>query len=373
MTESIESRKLAYMFYHLLVPLAGEASFLNLFRYITFRAGGALLTALLICLWIGPPVINWLKRQQPDGQPIRSDGPESHFSKKGTPTMGGLMILLSIIITTLLWSDWGNAYVWVVLAVTLAFGLLGGLDDYLKLTKKNTAGFSAKWRLGLGALASGAAAYAIATISPPELANQLAVPMLKTFLLDLGILFIPFGICVIMGAANAVNFTDGLDGLVSMPLVTTALSFGIIVYVVGNAKFADYLQLHPVPGAGELAIICTALAGAVLGFLWYNAPPAQVFMGDTGSLSLGAALGTMALIVKHEIVLAIIGGLFVVETLSVIIQVASFKVTGKRVFLMAPIHHHFEKRGWPETKIVIRFWIISCVLALIGLATLKIR
>ncbi|MGB4100502.1 MAG: phospho-N-acetylmuramoyl-pentapeptide-transferase [Alphaproteobacteria bacterium] len=364
------------MLYHLLYPLAGHDSaaiFFNLFRYITFRGGCALMTSLIICFVIGPALIRWLRRKQGEGQPIRDDGPETHFAKKGTPTMGGLMMLISVIISTLLWMDLTNGYTWMVLLVTIGFGMIGFADDYLKLTRRNPKGVSRKTRLLGQFLIAGIAVYGITALHPNDLATRVAVPLFKDYLLQLGIFFIVFAMMVVVGASNAVNLTDGLDGLATVPVMIVALSFGIISYLVGNVKFAEYLQLHHVPGSGELAIFCGALAGACLGFLWYNAPPAQVFMGDTGSLALGSALGTVAVITKHELVLAIIGGLFVVETLSVIIQVASFKMTGKRVFKMAPLHHHFEKLGWSEPTVVIRFWIIACVLALIGLSTLKLR
>lgn len=353
--------------------LSQDFTLFNLFRYITFRTGGAILTTLLLAFWLGPKIIRWLKSKQGEGQPIRSDGPETHFAKKGTPTMGGLIILLSFFFSTLLWADLTNEYVWVVLFVTLGFGLVGFADDYLKLTKRNTAGVSGKLRLGVQSAVSGLAAFAISQISAPQLSNMLAVPFLKDLLIPLGLFFIVFAVLVMVGSANAVNLTDGLDGLATVPIILTAISFGIIAYLVGNAVFAGYLGIHHVPKAGELAVLCGGLVGACLGFLWFNAPPAAVFMGDTGSLSLGGAIGSMAVITKHEIVLAIIGGLFVIETLSVMIQVASFKLTGKRVFKMAPLHHHFEKMGWSESTVVIRFWIIAFIFALIGLSTLKLR
>jgi len=364
------------MLYSLLYPLAGQhefAAIFNLFRYITFRGGCALMTALIICFVIGPRLIRWLRSQQGEGQPIRSDGPETHFKKKGTPTMGGLMMLISVIISTLLWMDLSNGYTWIVLLVTSGFGMIGFVDDYLKLTKRNPKGVSGKIRLTGQFIFASIAILGIMELAPPQMATSLAVPLFKDFLLQLSWFFLPFAALVIVGSSNAVNLTDGLDGLATVPVMIVALSFGIITYLVGNIKFAEYLQLHHVPGAGELAVFCCALAGACLGFLWFNTPPAQVFMGDTGSLALGSALGTVAVIAKHELVLSIIGGLFVVETLSVIIQVASFKLTGKRVFRMAPLHHHFEKLGWSEPTVVIRFWIIACILALVGLSTLKLR
>ncbi len=345
----------------------------NLFRYITFRAGGAFATALIFGFLFGQPLIDLLRRRQGKGQPIRDDGPQSHFSKAGTPTMGGLLILSALMVSTLLWARLDNPYVWIVVLVTLAFGLIGFADDYAKVTKQNTKGVSGKVRMGLGLLIAALAAYAAAQFHPDALTNKLAFPVFKDALFDIGIFFVPFGMIVIVGAANAVNLTDGLDGLAIMPVLIAGGTLGIIAYVVGNANFADYLDVHFVPGTGELLIFCSALFGAGLGFLWYNAPPAAVFMGDTGSLALGGALGAIAVCTKHEIVLAIVGGLFVVEALSVIIQVLYYKRTKKRIFLMAPIHHHFEKKGWAEPQIVIRFWIISLILAMIGLATLKVR
>lgn len=367
------------MLYHLLYPLAGEITAFNVFRYITFRSGGAVLTALFICLIFGPRIINWLRSKQGKGQPIREDGPQRHLlEKKGTPTMGGLMILIALSVSTLLWADLTNPYVWIVLGVTLSFGLLGWWDDYLKVTKRSPAGVSGGVKLVCQSLVSIVAVIAIMELhkqvpGPEPLSGAVAVPFLKDFLLQLGALFIVFGLLVIVGASNAVNLTDGLDGLAIMPVMIAAASFALICYIVGRADYTDYLQIHFVPGTGELAVLCGALVGAGLGFLWYNAPPAMVFMGDTGSLALGGMLGSMAVAIKHEIVLGIIGGLFVLEALSVMIQVVSFKLTGKRVFKMAPIHHHFEQLGWREPTIVIRFWIIAVILALIGLSTLKIR
>ncbi|NNU80003.1 phospho-N-acetylmuramoyl-pentapeptide-transferase [Halovulum dunhuangense] len=346
----------------------------NLFNYITFRAGGAFLTALIFGFLFGRPLINFLKLKQKKGQPIRADGPESHLvTKAGTPTMGGLLILSALVISTLLWARLDNGFVWLVLFVTLAFGLIGFADDYSKVTKQNVAGLSGKVRLAIGFVIAALAAIWAMYLHPETLTGQLAFPVFKDALLDLGVLFIPFAMIVIVGAANAVNMTDGLDGLAIMPVMIAGGSFGIIAYVVGRTDFTEYLEVHYVPGTGEIAIFIAALIGGGLGFLWYNAPPAAVFMGDTGSLSLGGALGAIAVATKHEIVLAIIGGLFVVEALSVIVQVAYYKRTKKRIFLMAPIHHHFEKKGWGEAQIVIRFWIISVILALIGLATLKLR
>ena len=369
------------MLYHVLVPLADQIPIFNVFRYITFRTGGAMFTALIIAFVIGPPLIRWLKVKQGKGQPIREDGPQRHIlEKKGTPTMGGFMILIALTVSTLLWADLTNLYVWAVMGVTLGFGLLGFWDDYLKVTKRSSAGVSGRFKLLVQGLLSIAAVILIMELhrrlggsEAAKLSGTVALPFLKDFVIPLGAFFIVFGILVIVGASNAVNLTDGLDGLAIVPVMIAALSFGIIAYVVGRSDFTTYLQLLYVPGTGELAVLCGAMLGGGLGFLWYNAPPAMVFMGDTGSLALGGMLGTMAVAIKHEIVLGIIGGLFVLEAVSVIVQVASFKLTGKRVFKMAPIHHHFEQLGWREPTIVIRFWIIAVVLALIGLATLKIR
>jgi phospho-N-acetylmuramoyl-pentapeptide-transferase len=360
------------MFYWL-TAFSDGGDFFNLFRYQTVRAGGAFLTALIFGFVFGRPLIDFLRRKQKKGQPIRDDGPQSHFAKAGTPTMGGLLILSALMVSTLLWARLDNPYVWIVLLVTLAFGLIGFADDYAKVTKQNTKGVSGRVRFGAGLVIAALASFAAASFHPEELTNQLAMPFFKDVLLNLGILFVPFGMIVIVGAANAVNLTDGLDGLAIMPVMIAGGTLGVIAYVVGNSNFTDYLGVHFVPGTGELLIFAAALFGGGLGFLWYNAPPAAVFMGDTGSLALGGALGAIAVCTKHEIVLAIVGGLFVVEALSVIIQVLYFKRTGKRVFLMAPIHHHFEKKGWAEPQIVIRFWIISLILALVGLATLKVR
>jgi phospho-N-acetylmuramoyl-pentapeptide-transferase len=352
--------------------------FFNLMRYLTFRTGAALFTAQIVVALMGSRFINWMRAKQGRGQPIRTDGIERHvIEKKGTPTMGGLMILAGVLVGTLLWADLTNPYVWVVLGVTASYGVLGFLDDYAKVTKQTTAGVSSGAKIVVQFAIAAAATFAmirIAQLSPAmTISTSVAFPVFKEALLDLGWFYIVFGMIVIAGFSNAVNLTDGLDGLAIVPVMIAAAAFGVITYLIGNAKFADYLQVHFVSGSGELAIICGALIGAGLGFLWYNAPPAKIFMGDTGSLALGGALGTMAVATKHEIVLGIIGGLFVLETVSVMIQVAYFKKTGKRVFLMAPIHHHFEKLGWKESTVVIRFWIIATVLALVGLATLKLR
>ncbi|MBE9557105.1 MAG: phospho-N-acetylmuramoyl-pentapeptide-transferase [Proteobacteria bacterium] len=361
------------MLYNLLAPMADDFQAFNLFRYLTFRTGGAMMTALFLSFLFGPRVINWLKSQQGAGQPIRTDGPESHLAKAGTPTMGGFLILLALCISTLLWADLKNGYVWIVMLVTFGFGAVGFGDDYLKLSKRNSKGLPGKLKLVCEIAIAGIAAWILVNITNEPLSTGLAVPFLKELLIPLGFLFIPFAIFVMVGASNAVNLTDGLDGLAIVPVMIAAGCFGFIAYLSGNAVFANYLQINFVPGTGELAVFCGALVGASLGFLWYNAPPAMVFMGDTGSLSVGGALGAISVITKHELVLAIIGGLFVLETVSVIVQVASFKLTGKRVFAMAPLHHHFEKKGWSEPTIVIRFWIIAAILAVIGLATLKLR
>jgi phospho-N-acetylmuramoyl-pentapeptide-transferase len=360
------------MLYLLLAPFAHNFILFNLFRYITFRTGGALATSLIICFVLGPAIIRWLRKKQRDGQPIRTDGPETHLKKKGTPTMGGLMILIAVIGSTLLWVDLADYYTWIVLFVTVGFGLVGFADDYQKLTRRSHHGVPGRVRLLIQTLIAAIAVVAIVTLTTRDHVTDLAIPFLKD-MVPLGSFFIVFAILVIVGASNAVNLTDGLDGLATVPVMIVALCFGMIAYLVGNLVFANYLQIHHVAGAGELAVFCGALVGACLGFLWFNAPPAQVFMGDTGSLSLGSAIGTIAVIIKHELVLAIIGGLFVMETASVIIQVLSFRLTGKRVFRMAPLHHHFEKLGWPETTVVVRFWIIACIFGLIGLATLKLR
>jgi phospho-N-acetylmuramoyl-pentapeptide-transferase len=362
------------MLYLLLAPLADEFHAFNLFRYITFRAGGAVYTALLISFVFGQPVITWLKSKQGEGQPIRDDGPQSHLlNKKGTPTMGGFLILLGLTVSTLLWADLTNPYVWIALLVTVGFGLIGFFDDYRKLTRRSHRGVSGRIKLLLEIVIAAAACIALATIVRQPFANEVAVPFFKNALFNLGWFFIPFGVLVITGASNSVNLTDGLDGLAIVPTMIAAGCFALIAYLVGNATFAAYLQLYHIPHADELSVFCAAMIGAGLGFLWFNAPPAMVFMGDTGSLALGGALGTLSIVTKHELVLAIIGGLFVLEAVSVIVQVASFKMTGRRVFRMAPLHHHFEQKGWQEPTIVIRFWIIAVILAIAGLATLKLR
>ncbi len=356
-----------------MTQFADGGGIFNLFKYITFRAGCAFITALIFGFIFGRPLIELLRRKQGKGQPIREDGPQSHFSKAGTPTMGGLLILSALVFTTLVWARLDNPYIWIVLLVTLAFGGIGFADDYAKVTKQNTKGVSSRIRILLGLVIAGLATYAAASFHPAGLTGQLALPVFKNTLINLGLFYVPFGMFVIVGSANAVNLTDGLDGLAIMPVMIAGATLGVIAYVVGNFNFSEYLGVHFVAGTGEILIFAAALFGAGLGFLWYNAPPAAVFMGDTGSLALGGALGAIAVCIKHEIVLAIVGGLFVVEALSVIIQVAYYKITKKRIFLMAPIHHHFEKRGWAEPQIVIRFWIISLILAMLGLATLKVR
>ncbi len=376
------------MLYELLSPYQGA---MNLFSFITFRVALALATGLILTLLFGHPLILWLRKKQGKGQPIRTDGPESHQSKKGTPTMGGFLIMFGILSGTLFWADLKNQYVWIVLFVTVGFCGVGFIDDYQKVTKKGTAGLSGKVRLlmefVIAAIAvfwasqyaqvtteAALAAGTLASTPQPGFATGLALPFLKDFMFDLTIYgFIAFGAFVIVGAGNAVNFTDGLDGLAIGPVMIAGATFGFIAYATGTPRFADYLLLPPTPGTAELAVVMGALVGGGLGFLWYNTPPAKIFMGDTGSLALGGCLGAMAVCVKHEIVLAIVGGLFLLEALSVIIQVISYKTTKKRVFLMAPIHHHFEKLGWSESTVVIRFWIIAFLLALAGLATLRLR
>ena len=333
-----------------------------------------MLTALIVSFVCGPYIIRLLKSYQTEGQQIREDGPEGHIlTKAGTPTMGGFMILLALVLATLLWADLRNGYIWAALVVTVAFGLIGFFDDYAKVSLNNSKGIPGKLKLLLQMVFALAATVWIMSLTSSRLATSLAFPFFKSVLIDLGWFFVVFCILVIVGASNAVNLTDGLDGLAIGPVMIAASVFAIISYLVGNSIFSDYLQVHYVPGAGELMVFCGALVGAGLGFLWFNAPPAMVFMGDTGSLSMGAALGSVSVVTKHELVLVIVGGLFVLETVSVIVQVVSFKLTGKRVFQMAPLHHHFEKKGWAEPTIVIRFWIIAMILALAGLATLKLR
>jgi phospho-N-acetylmuramoyl-pentapeptide-transferase len=396
------------MLYEIFAPLARDGGFFNLFTYITFRTGGAIVTALAITMLIGAPFIGWLRKKQGKGQPIREDGPQSHLlTKKGTPTMGGFLIWIGLFVSALLWADLENPYVWVVLLVTASYGAIGFVDDYNKVTKQKSDGLSSRIRLllefGVAAVAvsvimalhaahttpgfadwgplktvaqviAGWAPETSAPAKPAGWEHSVAVPFFNEVLINLGpLVFVVFGMLVIVGASNAVNMTDGLDGLAIVPVMFAAAAFGFIAYLTGNAVFAAYLGIHFTPGTGELAVPLGALLGAGLGFLWYNAPPARVFMGDTGSLALGGLLGVIAVATKHEFALAIIGGLFVMEALSVMIQVGWFKLTRKRVFLMAPIHHHFEKMGWAESTVVIRFWIVSVVFALAGLATLKLR
>jgi phospho-N-acetylmuramoyl-pentapeptide-transferase len=361
------------MFYWL-ANFSDTLSFLNVFRYITFRTGGAIVTALVFVFLFGGPIIDLLRLKQGKGQPIRSDGPKSHLvTKIGTPTMGGLMILSGLLVSTLLWANPGNPYVWIVLGVTLCFGVIGFYDDYLKITKQSHAGFSGRTRLTAEAVIAIVACTLLVNLVSGPISTSLVFPFFKDLAINLGWGFVLLGAFVIVGAGNAVNLTDGLDGLAIVPVMIAAASFGFISYLVGNTVFSEYLQIRYVAGTGELAVLCGAVIGAGLGFLWFNAPPASIFMGDTGSLSLGGLLGAIAVAIKHEIVLAIIGGLFVLEAVSVIVQVVSFKLTGKRVFKMAPIHHHYEQLGWTESQIVIRFWIVAVVLALAGLASLKLR
>ena len=342
------------------------------FQYLTFRTMVSVVTALLMSLLIGPVMIARLARAQ-IGQTIRDDGPASHFSKAGTPTMGGALILVILVVTTLLWGDLTNRYVWLVILVTLSFGAIGWVDDYLKISRKNTEGLIARWKYFWQSVFALMAAVYLYTAAQSPVETTLFVPFFKSIALPLGIGFVLLSYLMIVGMSNAVNLTDGLDGLAIMPAVMVGAALGLIAYVSGNTEFSSYLQIPYVAGAGELAVFCGALIGAGLGFLWFNTYPAQVFMGDVGALAIGAALGLVAIIVRHEIVLLIMGGLFVLETASVIIQVASFRLTGRRVFRMAPIHHHFELKGWPEPKVIVRFWIITLVLVTIGLSTLKLR
>ena len=372
-----------------LVNFSDQIGAFNVFKYITFRTGGAIFTAFLFVMMFGPAIIDLLRIKQGKGQPIRDDGPQTHYVKRGTPTMGGLMILAGVVVSTLLWAHLRNGYIWVVMFVTLSYGAIGFYDDFLKVTKRSSAGFEGKTRLVLELIVAAIGTLLVMRIGTPGpwnplepafwttmqtgFATSLAVPFFKSFLIPFGLFYVAVGAVVITAAGNSVNLTDGLDGLAIVPVMIAAATFGLIAYLIGNAKFAEYLQVHYVNGTGELAVICGALIGAGLGFLWFNAPPAMIFMGDTGSLALGGCLGAIAVSTKHEIVLAIVGGLFVLETLSVIIQVASYKWTGKRVFRMAPLHHHYEQKGWKESTVVIRFWIIAVLLALVGLATLKLR
>jgi phospho-N-acetylmuramoyl-pentapeptide-transferase len=361
------------MLYSILSSLTENYSYLNVFKYITFRTGLSVVTSFMIVFIIGEPLIKIFKKNQISG-PIRQDGPIDHIIKKsGTPTMGGIIIILGIFLGTFLWADLKNVYILTVIFVSISLGFLGFLDDLLKIKRKNSRGLNSKLKLLGQIIISLTAIYILLNHSEHPFLENLYFPFFKNLIFPMGILFIPFALFVIVGASNAVNLTDGLDGLATVPVMLVALSYTLISYVVGNTIFAEHLKIPYIQNSGELSIFCGAIFGSCLGFLWYNAPPAKIFMGDTGSLSLGGSLAAVAIIVKHEIVLAIIGGLFVLETVSVIIQVLSFKLTGKRVFMMAPIHHHFEKKGWPESTVVIRFWIISIILALIGLATLKLR
>ncbi len=349
-------------------------SFLNIFSYITFRSGAAILTALFFSLIFGSLLIKKLSNIQPSGQPIRDDGPESHIiAKKGTPTMGGLLIILSVLVSTILWADLSNSFIWISILTIIIFGLIGFADDYKKIKSNSSLGVSSKIRVTFQIIFAFLITYLIINNLDSEISNSMTFPFFKNLVFDFGVFYFLISIFIIIGSANSVNLTDGLDGLAIVPVMIVAMSFSFIAYVSGNIVFSNYLLIQYIPGTGELTVFCGSLIGAALGFLWFNAPPAKVFMGDTGSLALGGSLGSIAIICKHEILLAIIGGLFVLETLSVIIQVLIFKITGKRVFLMAPLHHHFEKKGWAESTIVIRFWIITIVLALIGLATLRIR
>ncbi len=361
------------MLYNLLSPLADNFQIFNLLNYLTFRTIGAIITSLVICFIIAPPMIRWLKNKQKGGQPIRDDGPEEHFKKAGTPTMGGLMILFSVTLSTLLWSDLTNPFMWYALLVMVGYGMIGFADDYLKVSKRNTKGLPGRIKIIAQLVIGLIATVGIMNAMPEGLEANIALPFMKNTFIYISGGFFVWALFVMIGASNAVNLTDGLDGLAIVPVAIAAACFGLIAYIVGRADFAEYLHIAYVPGTGELAILCGALIGGAMGFLWFNAPPAMIFMGDTGSLAMGGVLGTIALMTKHELVLAIIGGLFVLETVSVIVQVASFKLTGKRVFAMAPLHHHFEKKGWSEPTIVIRFWIIAVILALVGLSTLKLR
>ena len=361
------------MLYNFLISLVDQFSALNVFRYLTFRTGLSVISSMVIVFVVGGPFIKFIEDHKITG-PIRDDGPIGHIIKKvGTPTMGGVLILIGILFGTLLWADLNNFYIWVLLMVATSFGLLGAMDDYLKIKHKNSRGISSGKKIILQIFLSIIAVLLLMRFGSNDHLKVLHFPFLKNFTLHLGLFFIPFSIFIIVGSSNAVNLTDGLDGLATVPVMLVALSFTLICYIVGNTVFSEYLQIPYIADVGEVSIFCGSIVGSCLGFLWYNAPPAKIFMGDTGSLSLGGSLAAVAIIVKHEIVLAIIGGLFVLETVSVIIQVISFKLTGKRVFMMAPIHHHFEKKGWAESTIVIRFWIIAIILALVGLATLKLR
>jgi phospho-N-acetylmuramoyl-pentapeptide-transferase len=368
-----------YLLYQHLSGLGEHIPFVNLFKYLTFRSGMAMVTAYIVAVAMGSRFIRWMRSKQGKGQPIRTDGIERHvLEKSGTPTMGGFMILAGLLVGTLLWADLTNIHVWVVMLVTAAYGVLGFLDDYAKVTKQTSAGLSSVQKLIVQFGVAVVAVVLLIVFAPkspmtPGLETSVVFPLFKQFVFDIGWFYVVFAAVTIAGFSNAVNLTDGLDGLAIVPVMIAAAAFGLITYLVGNFVFAQYLQLHFAPGTGELAVFCGAMIGAGMGFLWYNAPPAKIFMGDTGSLALGGALGAIAVCAKHELVLGIVGGLFVAEALSVMIQVAYYKRTKKRIFLMAPIHHHFEKLGWAESTVVIRFWIVSMLLAFIGLATLKLR
>ena len=361
------------MLYNFLISLVDQFSILNVFRYLTFRTGLSLMSSMIIVFLIGAPFIKFIQSHKITG-PIREDGPTEHIIKKvGTPTMGGLLILIGILFGTFMWADLNNPYIWFLLIVVTGFGLLGFIDDFLKIKRKNSKGISSIMKIFFQIIISVIAVLYLLKFGNNDHLENLYFPFFKNLVIHLGLFFIPFAIFIIVGSSNAVNLTDGLDGLATVPVMLVALAFTLICYVVGNTVFSEYLQIPYIPNVGETSIFCGSIVGSCLGFLWFNAPPAKIFMGDTGSLSLGGSLGAVSIISKHEIVLAIVGGLFVLETVSVIIQVISFKLTGKRVFMMAPLHHHFEKKGWAESTIVIRFWIISIILALIGLATLKLR
>ncbi len=360
------------MLYHLFTPLVKYFSGFNVFKYITFRSAGAVITALIASFLLGKTVIGRLRRLKV-GQHVRDDGPQTHLNKKGTPTMGGILIITALVSSTLLWSDLRNVYVWVVLFATLAFGAIGFWDDYLKVVKKRSTGLRAYQKFGLQIAASVAIGVFLSGNPYDPNSTLLSVPFMKHFLLDLGWFYIPFSAFVIVASSNAVNLTDGLDGLAAGLVGIAATANAVLVYIGGHKVISEYLKIQYIPGSGELAVFCAALLGASLGFLWYNAHPAEVFMGDVGSLSLGGALGTLAVVTKHELILVVVGGIFVVETISVILQVASYKMTGKRLFKMAPLHHHFEQIGWPESKVIVRFWIIGIILALVSLGSLKLR
>lgn len=360
------------MLYYLLYPLRDTFAGFNVFRYITFRSAGAVLTALFVSFLLGPAVIAWLRRLKV-GQQVRDDGPQTHLTKQGTPTMGGLLILAALVSSVILWSDLANKYVWVVLFATLAFGGIGFWDDYLKVVKKRSTGLRAFQKFGLQIMASLAIAFFLYFDKSDPNSTILSLPFMKQLFLNLGWFYVPFVVIVIVGSSNAVNLTDGLDGLAIGLVGIASTANAVIVYLGGNRVIANYLNILYIPGSGELAIFCGAMLGASLGFLWYNAHPAEVFMGDVGSLSLGGALGTLAVVTKHELILIIVGGIFVAETVSVMLQVASYKLTGKRIFKMAPIHHHFEQIGWPESKVIVRFWVVGIILALVSIGSLKLR